>query len=182
MRKLSLFSLLLVGACNWTDFDTRADNTWVHASDEPNIGSTDYGVALVGVSTQSTGGQLAVVSNDTPNYSTLDYSADGSAAVGPNPQKLGIHFIAFARQCFFFRQQGLACGEPGLARGDFGQVRVDGHRGLRRLLPSVVDRDHRISTSRAPDFDNTRPQSGSSASRRSRNRRSGAWRVRSSAR
>lgn len=86
--------LLLVGACNWTDFDKLADNTWVHAADEPNIGSTDYGVALVGVTTQTQGGQLAVVSNDTPNYSTLDYSADGATAVGPNPQKLGIHFIA----------------------------------------------------------------------------------------
>ena len=94
MRKLILLPLLFAGACNWGDFDDLADKTWVHSSDKPNIGSTDYGVAIVGVTTQSQGGQLAVLSNDTPNYSTLDYSADGEAAVGPNNQKLGIHFIA----------------------------------------------------------------------------------------
>lgn len=94
MRKLSLLPLLLVGACNWTDFDTLADNTWVHSTDKPNIGSTDYGIAIVGVTTQTQGGQLAVVSNDTPNYSTLDYATTGDTSVGPNPQKLGIHFIA----------------------------------------------------------------------------------------
>jgi hypothetical protein len=94
MRKLILLPLLLVGACKWTDFDDLADKTWVHASDKPDIGSTDYGIAIVGVSTGSQGGQLAVLSNDTPNYSTLDYTPDGDAAVGPNNQKLGIHFIA----------------------------------------------------------------------------------------
>lgn len=96
MRKFIFLPLVLAGACNWTDFDDLADKTWVHSTDKPNIGSTDYGVAIVGVTatTQSQGGQLAVISNDTPNYSTLDYSADGSTAVGPNNQKLGIHFIA----------------------------------------------------------------------------------------
>lgn len=94
MRKLILLPLLFAGACKWTDFDDLADKTWVHSTDKPNIGSTDYGVAIVGVTSQSQGGQLAIVSNDTPNYSTLDYSAEGEASVGPNNQKLGIHFIA----------------------------------------------------------------------------------------
>jgi hypothetical protein len=94
MRKLILLPVLLAGACNWGDFDDLADKTWVHSSDKPNIGSTDYGIAIVGVTTQSQGGQLAILSNDTPNYSTLDYTPDGEASVGPNNQKLGIHFIA----------------------------------------------------------------------------------------
>lgn len=97
MRHLLLSSLLAASAltgCKWGEFDDLADTTWVHASDDPNIGSTNYGVAIVGVTTQSSGGQIAVVSNDVPNYSTLDYSADGQAAVGPNNQKLGVHFIA----------------------------------------------------------------------------------------
>jgi hypothetical protein len=94
MRKLNLLPLLLIAACNWGDFDDLADKTWVHSSDKPNIGSTDYGIAIVGVSTGTQGGQLAVLSNDTPNYSTLDYTPEGDASVGPNNQKLGIHFIA----------------------------------------------------------------------------------------
>lgn len=94
MRKLILLPLLLVGACKWTDFDDLADKTWVHSTEKPDVGSTDYGVALVGVTTQAQGGQLAVVSNDTPNYSTLDFDAAGETSVGVNNQKLGIHFIA----------------------------------------------------------------------------------------
>jgi hypothetical protein len=95
MRK-SLLLLLALGACKWGEFDDLADTTWVHATDKPNIGSTNYAMAIVGVTapSQSTGGQIAVVSNDVPNYSTLDYTADGQADVGPNNQKLGVHFIA----------------------------------------------------------------------------------------
>ncbi len=89
-----LLLLLALGACKWGEFDDLADTTWVHATDKPNIGSTNYAMSIVGVSTQSTGGQLAVVSNDVPNYSTLDYTTDGQADVGPNNQKLGVHFIA----------------------------------------------------------------------------------------
>jgi hypothetical protein len=97
MRHLNAFPFLLLlalGACKWGEFDDLAETTWVHATDDPNIGSTNYATTIVGVSTGTSGGQLAVVSNDVPNYSTLDYSADGSAAVGPNNQKLGVHFIA----------------------------------------------------------------------------------------
>ncbi|HTL34490.1 MAG TPA: hypothetical protein VL326_15285 [Kofleriaceae bacterium] len=97
MRTLLFTALLAASAlagCKWGEFDDLADTTWVHAADDPNIGSTNYAVAIVGVTTQSTGGQIAVVSNDVPNYSTLDYGADGQATVGPNNQKLGVHFIA----------------------------------------------------------------------------------------
>ena len=97
MRHLNAFALLLVlslGACKWGEFDDIAETTWVHSTDDPNIGSTNYGTTIVGVSTGTSGGQLAVVSNDVPNYSTLDYTAEGDAAVGPNNQKLGVHFIA----------------------------------------------------------------------------------------
>lgn len=83
------------GGCKWTDFDDLADKTWVRSTEKPNIGSNNYAIGLIGVTTGSSGGgQLAVVSDDSPNYSTLDYKADGTAAVGPSPQKLGSHFIA----------------------------------------------------------------------------------------
>ncbi|NVB82117.1 MAG: hypothetical protein HOV81_27295 [Kofleriaceae bacterium] len=96
--RTSLYAALalagLTGGCKWTDFDDLADQTWVRSTEKPSIGSTDYATAIVGVSTGSSGGQLAVISNDTPNYSLLDYTAEGSADVGANPQKLGQHFIA----------------------------------------------------------------------------------------
>lgn len=97
MRTILLGAVLAASAlsgCKWSEFDQISDTTWAHSTEKPNIGSTNYAIAIVGVTTQSTGGQLAVLSNDTPNYSTLDYQADGSADVGPNPQKLGVHFIA----------------------------------------------------------------------------------------
>src|SRR4029079_7692626 len=71
MRQLILLPLLLVGACKWTDFDDLADKTWVHSTDKPDIGSTDYGVAIVGVTTQASGGQLAGIRNTRPKTSHL---------------------------------------------------------------------------------------------------------------
>jgi len=90
---LVLVAIALVG-CKWTDFDDLAETTWVHSTEKPNVGSTKYAVAAAGVTTTPQGGQLAVISNDTPNYSTLDYTASGDAALGPNAQGLGAHFIA----------------------------------------------------------------------------------------
>lgn len=82
--------------CKWTEFDDLADKTWVRATNSPNIGSTQYAVAIAGVTPMSatTGGELAVVSSDVPNLSTLEYSQSGDATVGANAQKLGIHFIS----------------------------------------------------------------------------------------
>jgi len=81
--------------CKWTDFDDLADKTWVRATDKPNIGSTQYALGIVGATTPgAAGGQLSVLSNDVPSYSTLDYAQNGDVAVGPNTQKLGLHFIA----------------------------------------------------------------------------------------
>jgi hypothetical protein len=81
--------------CKWTDFDDLADKTWVRATEKPNVGSTQYALGIVGATTPGApGGQLSVLSNDVPSYSTLDYSQTGDVAVGPNTQKLGLHFIA----------------------------------------------------------------------------------------
>jgi hypothetical protein len=87
-----LASVALVG-CNWTEFDDLSDTTWVRSTDEPNIGSRNYGIAILGVGTGATGGQLGVISDDTPDYSTIDYGADGVDTVGAS-LKLGQHRIA----------------------------------------------------------------------------------------
>jgi hypothetical protein len=86
-------ALSLVG-CNWTEFDDLADTTWVRSTKEPNIGSRNYGLAILGVGTTANGGQLAVISDDTPDYSTIDYAADGTDTAGGNDLKLGQHRIA----------------------------------------------------------------------------------------
>src|SRR5262249_15999046 len=60
---------------------------------KPNVGSSDYAVAIAGATVGTSGGRLAVVGNSAPTYSTLAYDAKGASALGPNPQKLGQHFI-----------------------------------------------------------------------------------------
>jgi hypothetical protein len=79
--------------CKWTDFDDLEDTTWVRSSDDPDLGATEYAIAIAGVSTSSSGGTLAVISDDTPNYSTIAYNSAGAADVGGNPIKLGTQNI-----------------------------------------------------------------------------------------
>lgn len=82
----------LVG-CKWTDFDDLEDETWVRASDDPDLGSNDYAIAIAGVSQGTSGGLLAVISDDSPNYSTIEYNSAGGAGNGPSPIKLGTQNI-----------------------------------------------------------------------------------------
>lgn len=83
--RTTLFAALaatsLLGACKWTDFDDLEDTTWVRSTQDPDVGSTDYPVAMAGVSSSGTGGTLAVVSDDLAKYSLIDYSAAGEATV-----------------------------------------------------------------------------------------------------
>lgn len=93
---LFLAALSFVGlvGCKWSEFDDLADTTWVRSTDEPSIGSRNYAIAIVGVTTGTSGGQLGVISDDTPDYSTIDYSTDGADKVGTIDVKLGQHRIA----------------------------------------------------------------------------------------
>jgi hypothetical protein len=98
MRSKMFTALLLGGAltaCKWTDFDDLADQTWVRSTEKQSVSSNDYALAIVGATASTTGGRLAVVSNDSPSYSTLEHDgATGDTKVGPNIQRLGNHFIA----------------------------------------------------------------------------------------
>lgn len=91
--KLFLAALTLVG-CNWMEFDDLSDATWVRSTDDANVGSRNYALAIVGLSTGASGGLLGVISDDTPDYSTIDYAADGVDKSGANDLKLGQHRIA----------------------------------------------------------------------------------------
>lgn len=85
MRTQLFLAIVALSGCKWTDFDDLEDTTWVRSVDEVDVGASDYAVAIVGVSTGTTGGSVAVASDDSPVYSTVELAADGSAEVGGNP-------------------------------------------------------------------------------------------------
>jgi hypothetical protein len=98
MRNNNLFTVLalssaLLGACKWTDFDDLEDTTWVRSTENPDLGAKEYAVAIAGVSTGTSGGTLAVLSDNSPNFSILEYKKGGSVAVGANPVDLGTQRI-----------------------------------------------------------------------------------------
>ena len=91
---IAVLGLLAPAGCAWSEFDDLAETTWVRSTDEPNVGSRNYALAIVGLTTGTSGGQLGVISDDTPDYSTIDYDADGTDTAGTNDVKLGQHRIA----------------------------------------------------------------------------------------
>jgi hypothetical protein len=97
MRAPLLFWSLSLGlglaGCKWTDFDDLEDETWVRSTDDPDLGATEYAISIAGVSTSTSGGVLAVISDDTPNYSTITYNSAGGADIGATPIKLGTQNI-----------------------------------------------------------------------------------------
>jgi hypothetical protein len=102
----------LVG-CKWTTFDDLEDDTWVRSTDDPDLGATEYALAIAGVSTSTSGGVLAVISDDTPNYSTITYNSAGAADIGGNPIKLGTQNIGALGETPVFATD--ATGRIGLA-------------------------------------------------------------------
>jgi hypothetical protein len=122
MRTHYLFlALALTGACKWTDFDDLEDTTWTRSTQDPDVGSTDYAVAIAGVSTGTSGGLLAVISDDTANFSTVEYSSAGDADLGASPVKLGTQQIgAIAEVPVFAAANGrIALVERSIAAGNF---------------------------------------------------------------
>ncbi len=77
----ALAATSLIGACKWTDFDDLEDTAWVRSTQDPEIGSSDYPVAIAGVSTGASGGTLAVISDDISKYSLITYTSEGGDSV-----------------------------------------------------------------------------------------------------
>ncbi len=108
MRTPVLFlAVISVAACDWREFDDLADSTWVRSSDEPNVGSRNYGLAILGITTSTSGGLLGVISDDTPDYSTIGYAADGTDTVGAIDVKLNQHRIASLTDPPLFATDGM---------------------------------------------------------------------------
>jgi hypothetical protein len=107
MRTALLLAALSFAGCAWSEFDDLAETTWVRSTSEPNIGSRNYGIAIVGVTTSPSGGLLGVISDDTPDYSTIEYAADGKDSIGSNDVKLGQHRIAVLTDPPLFTTDGM---------------------------------------------------------------------------
>ena len=73
----ALVLVALATGCNWTEFGDLSDSTWVHAQETPDSNQSDYGVGVVGATTDGPG-TLAVLSGSPANYSTLYFDASGS--------------------------------------------------------------------------------------------------------
>lgn len=72
------------GACNWTEFDTLADTTWVHSQEKPgNVDSANWAIGLVeaGDATSASGARVGVLGFSKPTYAVVDYGASGGATV-----------------------------------------------------------------------------------------------------
>lgn len=71
-----------LGACKWTEFDDLSGSTWVVATEKPDVGSSDYGVAIQrGDLANTNGGTLAVIGAGATGYSELAFNAGGSSSV-----------------------------------------------------------------------------------------------------
>ena len=81
----------LVG-CKWTDFDDLADQTWVSATEKPNVKSNDYGVALQRGNNTGTEGRLVVIGAGQASYSELVYDDKGDSSQPPTTLELNSQF------------------------------------------------------------------------------------------
>jgi hypothetical protein len=107
MRATWILAALSVAGCDWTELDDLSETTWVRSTNEPNVGSRNYALAIVGVTTSTSGGVLGVISDDTPDYSTIEYAADGKDTAGGNDVKLGQHRIAALTDPPLFTTDGM---------------------------------------------------------------------------
>jgi hypothetical protein len=103
VTRAALLATFVLGACSWTSFDDLADSAWVHSHQRPDSDGTDYAFAIASVGTNgpSAGGVLAVVSNESPSYSSVVFDSTGGTKEGANPQQLGDFFISAVNEGTF---------------------------------------------------------------------------------
>jgi hypothetical protein len=95
MRTTMLFlaaGATALGACKWTEFDDLENETWVTATEKPNVRSADYGVAIQRGATGSDGGTLVVIGANQPTYSELAYDGKGGSKLTSNTLELNSQY------------------------------------------------------------------------------------------
>lgn len=78
---LSGLSLLAAGGCKWTVFDDLEGETWVTATDRPDNGAANWGVALARVARSGPGGTLAVLGASEAIYNDVVIGPGGDLSV-----------------------------------------------------------------------------------------------------
>lgn len=84
----------LVTGCKWTDFDDLADETWVNATEKPDVKSNTYGVGIQRGNKSGSEGRLVVLGAGPVTYSELVYDADGNSTLPSTTVDLGQFGIA----------------------------------------------------------------------------------------
>lgn len=83
MRNLLLVFVAVAPACKWTDFDDLREEAWVTATQKPDNGSSNWGVAIQRTAqSAASGGGIAVVGTAEAIYNEIGYSATGGAKIG----------------------------------------------------------------------------------------------------
>ena len=91
MKRFTLVWSVLAAGCSWSTFDDLSNSTWAHAEEKPDNNETDYGLAVVGATTD-TPGRIGVLGNGPPTYSTIEITADGTTS-SANSDLLSNHSI-----------------------------------------------------------------------------------------
>ncbi|MEO8701484.1 MAG: hypothetical protein ABI867_15665 [Kofleriaceae bacterium] len=76
-----------LSACKWTAFDDLREEAWVNATDKPDNGSTNWGLAIQRGS--QAGGKLVVLGTSQSVYNEIEYSANGDAKIAGTEVDLG---------------------------------------------------------------------------------------------
>ena len=91
MIRLSIFAAML-SACSWTTFDDLEGETWVSATDKPDLDSANWGVAIQRGQASGAGGRLVVMGANQSVYSELRVESGGSIDVPTGPLELNSQF------------------------------------------------------------------------------------------
>jgi hypothetical protein len=70
-------------ACKWSEFDDLKHQTWASSTGNPDVKSSDWGVAIQRGARGGDGGTLVVIGAGQPTYSQLVYNATGDTTRGP---------------------------------------------------------------------------------------------------
>jgi hypothetical protein len=81
-----------LAGCKWTDFDDLSDETWVSATEKPDVKSTNYGVAIQRGNQAGSEGRLVVIGAGQATYSELVFDANGESSLPSTALELNSQF------------------------------------------------------------------------------------------
>jgi hypothetical protein len=92
MRFISIISVLIIPlatACKWSEFDDLREEAWVNATERPDNGSTNWGIAIG----RGAPNKLTVLGTASSVFNEIEYSPTGQSSIAPTEQRLGVFGI-----------------------------------------------------------------------------------------